>query len=128
MIFNGDIAFGKLLRTKDTATLYIASEIGGDVGAFAAGAISNKIIDGYMEEMIMSEVNMGPQEKLNMEIFKQTARDRGIPSSEVRGTGVIREFVPEFMQEYICERPAEDARPTSWTETDYPSDDGSFFN
>lgn len=114
--------------TKDTATINIASEIGGDVGAFAAGAISNKIADGYMEEMFMSEVNMGPQEKLNMEIFKQTARERGIPTSEVRGTGVMREFVPEFMREDICERPAEDVHPTSWTETDYPFEDGSSFN
>jgi hypothetical protein len=113
---------------KDTATINIASEIGGDVGAFAAGAISNKIADGYMEEMVMSEVNMGPQEKLNMEMFKQTARERGIPTSEVRGTGVMREFVPEFMREDICERPAEDVHPTSWTETDYPSEDGSSFN
>ena len=110
------------------ATINIASVIGGDVGAFVAGAISNKIADGYMEEMIMSEVNMGPQEKLNMEIFKQTARERGIPTSEVRGTGVMREFVPEFMREDICERPAEDVHPTSWTETDYPSEDGSSFN
>jgi hypothetical protein len=114
--------------SQDTLTINLASEIGGDVGAFAAGTISNKMADGYMEEMIMSEVNMGAQEKLNMEIFKQTAREQGKDDSDVRGTGLMREFVPEFMQEDICERPAEDARPTSWTETDSPYEDGSSFN
>jgi hypothetical protein len=63
-----------------------------------------------------------------MEIFKQTAREQGKDDSDVRGTGLMREFVPEFMQEDICERPAEDARPTSWTETDSPYEDGSSFN
>ncbi len=113
---------------RDVALVNVASEIGGDGGAFVAGAVSNKIADGYMNKMVIGELNKTPQEELNLEIFKQTAREKGMDVSEVRGTGVIREFVPEFMQEDICECPAEDARPTSWTETDYPDEDGSSFN
>ena len=90
---------------QDTTTINIASEIGGDVGSFGAGAASNKIADGYMDEMILTEVSKNQQEKLNLEIFKQTAREQSIDVSEVRGTGLMREFVPDFMQEDICERP-----------------------
>ena len=46
----------------------------------------------------------------------------------MRGTGLTREFVPEFMQEDICDRPERNARPDSWEETSYRYDDESFFN
>lgn len=58
-----------------TTTINIASEIGGDIGSFGAGAASNKIADGYMEEIVVTEVTKNQQEKLNLEIFKQTARE-----------------------------------------------------
>ena len=48
-----------------------ASEMGGDVGSFVAGAVSNKIADGYMNKMVGTEVSKNQQEKLNLEIFKQ---------------------------------------------------------
>ena len=48
--------------------------------------------------------------------------------SEVRGTGVMREFVPDFMQEDICERPERNARPNSGEGTGYSYDDPSSFN
>ena len=99
---------------QDTTTINIASELGGDVGSFGAGAASNKIADGYMAEMVITEATKNPQEKLNLEMFKQTARDQGKDVSKVRGTGVMREFVPDFMQEDICERPERNARPNSW--------------
>ena len=51
------------------------------------------------------EVNKNQQEKLNFEMFKQTAREQGKDISKVRGTGLTREFVPEFMQEDMCDRP-----------------------
>ena len=113
---------------QDTTTINIASEIGGDVGSFGAGAASNKIADGYMDEMVLTEVSKNQQEKLNLEIFKQTAREQGIDVSEVRGTGLMREFVPDFMQEDICERPERNTRPNSWEDTSYPYDNESSFN
>lgn len=113
---------------QDTTTINIASEFGGDVGSFGAGAASNKIADGYMAEMVITEATKNLQEKLNLEIFKQTAREQGTDVSEVRGTGLRREFVPDFMQEDICERPEGNSRPNSWEDTSYPYDDGSSFN
>ena len=113
---------------QDTTTINIASEIGGDVGSFGAGAASNKIADGYMDEMVVTEVTKNQQEKLNLEIFKQTAREQGIDVSKVRGTGLTRQFVPDFMQEDICERPERNSRPNSWEDTSYPYDDQSSFN
>jgi hypothetical protein len=104
---------------QDTMTINIASELGSDVGSFGAGAASNKIADGYMAEMVITEATKNPQEKLNLEMFKQTAREQGIDVSEVRGTGLTREFVPDFMQEDICERPERNSRPNSWEATSY---------
>ncbi len=45
---------------QDTMTINFASEIGGDVGSFGAGAASNKIADGYMDEMVDTAVTMNP--------------------------------------------------------------------
>lgn len=102
--------------------------LGGDVGSFVAGAASNKIADGYMNEMVLTEVTKNQQEKLNLEIFKQTAREQGKDVSKVRGTGLMREFVPDFMQEDACERPERNSRPNSWEDTGYSYDDPSSFN
>lgn len=110
---------------QDTA---IAFELGGDGGSFRAGAASNKIADGYMNEMVETEITKNPQEKLNLEIFKQTAREQRKDVSKVRGTGLMREFVPDFMQEDICERPERNSRPNSWEDTGYSYDDSSSFN
>ena len=114
--------------TEDTMAINLASEMGGNVGSFGAGAASNKIADGYLEEMVVGELNKNLQEKLNLEIFKQTACEQGIDVSNVRGTGLTREFVPDFMQEDICERPERNSRPNSWDDTSYSYDDESFFN
>ena len=113
---------------QDTTTINLASEMGGDVGSFGAGAASNKIADGYLEEMVVTEWSKNPQEKLNLEIFKQTAREQGIDVFKVRGTGLTREFVRDFMQEDICQRPERNSRPNSWEDTSYPYDDELFFN
>ena len=104
---------------QDTTTINIVSEIGDDVGSFGAGAASNKIADGYMDEMIVIEITKNQQEKLNLEIFKQTAREQGIDASKVRGIGLTREFVPDFMQEDICARSERNSRPNSWEDTSY---------
>jgi len=113
---------------QDTTAINLASEMGDVVGSFGAGAASNKIVDGYMEEMVITEATKNQQEKLNLEIFKQTAREQGKDVSKVRGTGLTREFVPDFMQEDICDRPERNSRPNSWEDTSYRYDDPSSFN
>ena len=118
--------FWKLI--KDTTVINIAIETSGDIGAFGAGAASNKVADGYMNEMVFTEATKTQQEKLNLEMFKQIAREQNIDVSEVRGTGLMREFVPDFMQKDICERPKQDSRPNSWEDPTYSDNDPSYFN
>lgn len=60
--------------TEDTVSINMASELRGNLGSFGAGAASNKMAEGYMNEMIETAVRMNPQEELNFQIFKQTAR------------------------------------------------------
>ncbi len=108
---------------EDTTSINMASELGGDVGSFAAGAYSNKIAEGYMNEMVDTAVTMNQQEELNFEIFKQSAREQSLDASKVRGTGLTREFVPEYMQGDICDRPERNSRPNSW-DNDDSTDDG----
>ena len=81
-----------------------------------------------MAEMIDTEVNKNYQEKLHLEMFKQTAREQGKDVSKVRGTGLMKEFVPDFMWEDICERPERNARRNSWEDNSYRYDDESSFN
>ena len=99
---------------EDTVAINIASEVAGDVGAFAAGASANKIAEKYMNEMINTELTKNEPERLNFEIFKQVAREQNVDPSTVRGTGVFREFVPEYLRDDICDRPERYARPKSW--------------
>ena len=40
----------------------------------------------------------------------------------------MREFVPGFMQEDICERPEVDLRQNSWEDTSYRYDNDSSFD
>jgi hypothetical protein len=80
---------------QDTMTINFASEQGEFLGSFGAGAASNKIADGYLEEMVDTAVTLNQQEKLNLEIFKQTAREQNIDVSKVRGAGLTRQFVPD---------------------------------
>jgi hypothetical protein len=114
--------------TEDTTTINFASEMGGDVGAFGAGALSNKIADGYVKEMVDTALTLNQQEKLNLEIFKQTAREQGLDVSKVRGTGLMREFVPDYMEGDICERPERNSRPNFSEDVSSAYDDESFFN
>jgi len=98
---------------EDTTSVNFSCEFGDAVGSFSAGVASNKIADGYMEEMVNTAVTMNQQEELNLEIFKQTARDQNKDPFKVRGTGLSREFVPEYMQGDICKRPERNSRPDS---------------
>jgi hypothetical protein len=77
-----------------------------------------------MDEMVGTAVTINQQEKLNFEIFKQNAREQNIDISKVRGTGLTREFVPEYMKGDICDRPDRNSRPNSWHDDDGFTDDG----
>ena len=46
---------------------------------------ANKITNNYVDEMIETVVTTNKQEELNMEIFKQTAREKDLDPSKVRG-------------------------------------------
>lgn len=76
-----------------------------NVGSFAANATSNKIAQGYRNEMIDIVINMNKQEEFNFEIFKQTPPEQNMDASKVRVTELAREFFPYDMQGDICERP-----------------------
>lgn len=112
----------------DIQKVNLASELGGDVGAFAAGAAANTIANSYVREMIDTGWDQTPQEKLNLQIFKQTAREQGVDTSEVYGTGLMREFVPPFMKEDICIRPEKNPSPGFLKDSSSPSEDQSSFN
>jgi hypothetical protein len=114
--------------SEDTTTINCACELGGESATFASGVLSNKIADNYMEEMIHTELTLTDQEKLNLEIFKQVAQAKGIDPNTVRGTGVAREFVPDFMQADLCDRPERNARPFDDDSGQGPLEDGIIFH
>lgn len=53
--------------------------------------------------MVETSLTLNNQEKLNEKIFKQVAQDKGLDPNSVRGTGVTREFVPDFMKVDLCD-------------------------
>ena len=108
---------------EDTVAINMACELVGDAGSFATGISSNKIAEKYMDVMIENEFTSDNQEKLNFEIFKQVAREQGVKVNKVRGTGLTREFVPEYMKGDIWERQDRNARPNSWDNNDGLEDD-----
>ena len=81
-----------------------------------------------MREMVETEVTKNQQEKLNLEIFKQVGREKGKDVSKIRGTGLTRQFVPDFISEDICDRPKRNERPNLWEDTSSWYDDKSYFN
>lgn len=113
---------------EDTTTINFSCEFGRDPGSFGAGIASNKIADGYMDEMITTCATLNNQEKLNEEIFKQVAREKGLDPEIVRGTGVVREFVPSFMQGDFCDRPERNARPFDDDSGHGPLEEGIIFD
>ena len=103
--------------SEDTVTLNAICELGGEPGAFVAGAMSNKIADEYMNEMVETELTKNLNEELNMEIFRATAKENSRDPGTVRGAGTIRQNVPEYMQGDICDRPKRNERPPEWDDT-----------
>lgn len=91
-------------------------EFRGETGKFAAGALSNKIADKYMNQMIETELSMNLNEELNMEIFKLIAKEQQRDISTVLRTCTIRQNVHEYMQGDILDRP-KNQRPAEWGDT-----------
>ena len=96
---------------QDTVNINVASEVSDPVGAFAAGATSNKITDHYMDEMVNTTLTLKKSEKLNERIFKQFAASQGVDPSLVRGTGVWRQYVPGWQKGDFLAGPPERGRP-----------------
>jgi hypothetical protein len=111
---------------QDTTTINFSCELGKEVGSFGAGIASNKIADGYMNEMITTCATLTNQEQLNKQIFQQVAREKGLDPDIVRGTGVAGEFVPSFMKGDLCDRPERNARPFDDDSGHGPLKRGSF--
>ena len=97
--------------TEDTTTINLFCEFGQEAGSFGTGILANKIADRYMDEMVETSLTLNNQEKLNDRIFKQIGLEKGLYPSTLRGTGVAREFVPDFMKGDLCDRPERNARP-----------------
>lgn len=96
---------------EDTFTVNAASELGGEVGSFGAGAAANKIADKYMEEMVETSFILTASEKLNRRIYEQFAKEMGCDPGLVRGTGLGRQFVPSASRGNILDRPRHGSRP-----------------
>lgn len=79
----------------------VASETDQDVESFAAGAVINKIADGYLDKMVKTSFTLKKSEKLNQRIYEQF----------VRGIGPFRQFVPVASRGNILDRPAREIRP-----------------
>lgn len=109
---------------EDTGTINAVCEVGGDAGSFMAGVSSNKIAEKYMDEIINDQITISTQEELNLEIFKQVAREQGVNVATIRGTGLTREYVPEYMKGDIFDRPDRNARPNTWDNNGGLEDDG----
>ena len=96
---------------EDTFTVNGASELGGELGSFGAGAAANKMADKYMEEMVETSFTLKASEKLNQRIYEQFAKEMGSDPSLVRGTGLGRQFVPHANRGNILDRPSRGSRP-----------------
>lgn len=95
---------------EDLALINIIAETN-DLGPFATGMMANQFANWYMDEMIQTQVSRNDREELNLQIFKEVAREDGRDPLKIRGTGTIRENVPDYMKEDICKRPERKARP-----------------
>jgi hypothetical protein len=99
---------------EDTVWLNFASEL----GSFSAGAASNKIAAGYIDEMVATCVYPNSREELNARIFKIEAQELNLDPENVRGTGLAREFVPIDMEGDLCDRPERNARQKPFADND----------
>ena len=118
-----DLQFRARLWTvvEDVSTINGMCEMGSTAGSFAAGALSNKIADKYMDEIMDTALTQNLYEELNMEIFKATAKADNRDPATVRGTGTIRQNVPENMKDDLWKRPERNSRPL-WGVTDGPDE------
>ena len=110
----------------DTIKINALAEADNYLGPVLAGASSNKIADRYMNEMIETEVSLSRDEKLNLEICKVTAKEKGLNVDAVRGVGTFRQFLPDTLKSDMCIRPESGTeRPNNWVLGS--SDDGLDF-
>ena len=82
------------------------------------GDASNKMTDGYVNEMIETSFTLKKSEKLNEMIYRQFAGEQGLDPNLVRGTGAFRQFVPQSSRGSILDRPPRGSRPL-WATNPY---------
>lgn len=99
---------------EDAVLINSIRELGGNVGSFSAGAMSNKLADRYRNEMVETDLTKNLSEELNMQIFRVTAESDNRDPNTVRGTGTISQNVPEYMRNDIYNRPERNERPPEW--------------
>ena len=110
---------------EDTTTVNAMCIADEEVGGFMGGMYANQVANGYKAELELNAKTIDPVEKLNLEIFKQTAQEQGIDPDTVKGTGCFREHVPDILKGDICNRPPRNTRPTRWSDNDgWINDDG----
>lgn len=63
---------------EDTVKVNFSCELGSDLGTFAAGAASNKIAAGSMDEMVETALSINSREELNARIFKIEAQNLNV--------------------------------------------------
>lgn len=116
---------------EDTATINSMCELVSELGSYSAGMLANEMADKYTEKSINTLVTINDQEKLNSQMFQQVAAEKNIDPSLIRGTGLMREFVPDYQKSDLCDWPIKGARPKPFglgSENDNFLDNDDFWN
>ena len=97
---------------EDTAIVNTMCEVGGDPGAFLAGIYAHNKAEEYELERAETMLTISPTEQLNLLRYQQYAKESSYLQEDlVQGTGIFREYVPEFMRSDLCHRPERNSRP-----------------
>lgn len=96
---------------KDTIVVNLMAKLGGRPGPFFNGHYTNLCDDKYVNEEIQTVMTLNDQEKVNLRIFQSVAIQKNIDPDMVVGTGLFRQFVPEYMKNDLCNLPDRLERP-----------------
>lgn len=98
---------------RDTAIVNALCEYGGHPGAVVSGRLANMYADQYVDEQMETRISLTKEEEINLAIFKDVAINQNIDPEVVVGTGLFRQFVPEYMKNDLCNRPDRLERPST---------------
>ena len=97
---------------QDTAIVNLLCEVLDPIGGTIAGAYATDRAEDYNREMADKCFSMDNMEKLNLEIYKQVAKSKGLDPNDVEGTGINRNFVPDSQKSDLCDKPDKNALVT----------------